>query len=98
MLLSERAADGTINAHPYRAKWYGTHWVLVTLAELGYPVGDERLIPLRDQMLGWLFASEYPNSLGRVRGLPRLHGSIEGNALWANAHTRLGRRAGRATR
>jgi hypothetical protein len=82
-LLSERGRDGSIDAHPYRAKWYGAHWVLVTLAELGYPSGDPSLIPLREQMLGWLFSADYLSSLGRVRGLPRLHGSIEGNALWA---------------
>ena len=82
-LLSERAADRTINAHPYRAKWYGAHWVLVTLAELGYPAGDETLIPRRDQTLSWLFTDDYLSSLGRVRGLPRLHCSIEGNTLWA---------------
>ncbi len=81
-LLSERTSDGIINAHPYRAKWYGAHWVLVTLAELGYPAGDEALNPLRDQMLSWLFTDDYLHNLGRVRGLPRLHGSIEGNALW----------------
>lgn len=82
-LLSDRLPDGTIDAHPYRAKWYGAHWVLVTLAELGYPPGDPTLTPLREQMLGWLFSSDYLDSLGWVRGLPRLHGSIEGNALWA---------------
>lgn len=82
-LLSERGPDGTIDAHPYRAKWYGAHWVLVTLAELGYPPGDRTLVPLREQMLGWLFSTDYLDGLGRVHGLPRLHGSIEGNALWA---------------
>jgi hypothetical protein len=82
-LLSEREADGTISAHPYQAKWYGAHWVLVTLAELGYPAGDEALIPLRDQTLDWLFSQDYLGSLGKVHGLPRLHASIEGNALWA---------------
>lgn len=82
-LLSERAADGRIHHHPYRAKWTGAHWVLVTLAELGYPPGDEDLIPLRDQILSWLFSADYLDSLGSVHGLPRLHGSIEGNALWA---------------
>jgi hypothetical protein len=82
-LLSERISDATIDAHPYRAKWYGAHWVLVTLAELGYPSGDSSLAPLREQMLDWLFSCDYLNSLGRVRGLPRLHGAIEGNALWA---------------
>jgi len=82
-LLSERGKDGTIDAHPYRAKWYGAHWVLVTLAELGYPAQDDDLIPLRDQMIGWLFSKDYLGSLGRVQDLPLLHGSIEGNALWA---------------
>jgi hypothetical protein len=81
-LLSERKADGTINAHPY-AKWYGAHWVLVTLAELGYPAQDQTLIPLREQTLDWLFSEGYLGTLGKVHGLPRLHGSIEGNALWA---------------
>jgi hypothetical protein len=55
----------------------------VVLAELGYPPGDSSLIPLCDQMIGWLLSSDYLDSLGRVRELPRLHGSIEGNALWA---------------
>jgi hypothetical protein len=81
-LLSERKADGTISAHPY-AKWYGAHWVLVTLAELGYPAQDQALIPLREQTLDWLFSEGYLATLGKVRGLPRLHASIEGNALWA---------------
>ena len=35
-LLSERDADGQIPGHPY-AKWNGAHWVLATLADLGYP-------------------------------------------------------------
>lgn len=82
-LLSGRAADGRIPGHPYRAKWTGAHWVLVTLAELGYPAGDPDLIPLREQVLSWLFSPAYLDSLGSVHGLPRLHGSIEGNALWA---------------
>ncbi|MFJ2666394.1 hypothetical protein ACIO14_18795 [Nocardia fluminea] len=45
-LLSERVADGTLPFHPYNAKWRGAHWVLVALAELGYPAGDESLAPL----------------------------------------------------
>src|SRR5215216_6128136 len=48
-----------------------------------YPAQDDDLIPLRDQMIGWLFSKDYLGSLGRVQDLPLLHGSIEGNALWA---------------
>jgi hypothetical protein len=81
-LLSERGPDGTIDTHPY-AKWFGAHWVLVTLAELGYPSGEHSLTPLRDQVLDWLCSRAYLDKLGQIRGLPRLHGSIEGNAVWA---------------
>lgn len=81
-LLSERLADGTIPWHPY-AKWYGAHWVLVTLAELGYPPGDASLLPLLDQDLRWLASAEYTRTMGRVRGQPRLHASIDANAVWA---------------
>ena len=35
-LLSERGRDGRIARHPY-TKWTGAHWVLATLADLGYP-------------------------------------------------------------
>src|SRR5512145_724954 len=52
-LLSQRAADGRIPCQPY-AKWNGAHWVLATLADLGYPPGDLSLIPLREQVYAWL--------------------------------------------
>jgi hypothetical protein len=55
----------------------------VTLAELGYPADDDTLLPLREQTLQWLFSDNYLRSFGKVHGLPRLHASIEGNALWA---------------
>jgi hypothetical protein len=76
-LLSQRDAMGRIPAHPYISKWYGAHWVLVALAELGYPPGDRSLVPLRDQMHGWLFSPDYLRRSGRVDGLPTLHASID---------------------
>jgi hypothetical protein len=37
------------------AKWYGAHWVLLSLGDLGYPEGDEALVSLRDAVLAnWL--------------------------------------------
>ena len=95
-LLSERGPDGTIDSHPYRAKWYGAHWVLVTLAELGYPSGDLSLLPQREQMLGWLFTRDYLDSLGRgarAATVARLH---RGQRAVGHADTRHRRRAGRA--
>ena len=82
-LLSGRDDTGRIPHHPYKAKWYGAHWVLVALAELRYPPGDESLLPLRDQIMGWLFSADYGRHMGRVNGLPTLHASIDANAVWS---------------
>lgn len=84
-LLSERRGDGTIPGHPY-AKWTGAHWVLVALAELGYPPGDATLVPLREQVLAWLFSSDHLVGAIQKRtigGLVRAHASFEGNAIYA---------------
>jgi hypothetical protein len=83
-LLSERSPDGRIPFHPY-AKFYGAHWVLTTLADLGYPPGDATLIPLCDQALGWIASQEYETRLIRrlKNGPARIHGSVDGNAIFA---------------
>ena len=81
-LLSDRGADGTIPLHPY-AKWRGAHWVLTTLAELGYPPGDDSLIPLREQVLAWLLSGAYERrSTPKRHGLCRMHASQDANAVW----------------
>ncbi len=81
-LLSDRGADGTIPLHPY-AKWRGAHWVLTTLAELGYPPGDDSLIPLREQVLAWLLSGAYERRWTPKRhGLCRMHASQDANAVW----------------
>ncbi len=52
--------------NPYR-KWQGPHWTLYSLAEINYPTGDERLLPLRQRAMDWMFAPAFlslpaPNS------------------------------------
>jgi hypothetical protein len=82
-LLSERRADGMIPQHPY-TKWTGAHWVLVMLAEIGYPPGDEQLLPLREQVYGWLLTDYHERRwVPPVDGLSRIHASQEGNAIWS---------------
>jgi hypothetical protein len=83
-LLSERDADGKIHYHPY-AKWYGAHWVLVTLADMDYPAGDDNLIPLREQVYAWLFSDGRLRSITRhtIAGRTRMCASMEGNAIFA---------------
>jgi hypothetical protein len=88
-LLSDRKDDGSIPFHPY-AKWRGAHWVLAALAELGYPPGDQSLVPLREQVLAWLFSDAYVKRWLPLRhGLCRLHASQDANAIWYLLKLRL---------
>jgi hypothetical protein len=82
LLFSERGKDGKIPFHPYR-KWYGAHWVLATLADIGYPSDDESLIPLREQVLAWLFSEEHRKHIKTMDGRTRRCASQEGNALFS---------------
>jgi hypothetical protein len=81
LLLSERGEDGKIPFHPYR-KWYGAHWVLSILADIGYPQGDESLIPLREQVYEWLFSKHEEKNIKTINGRVRRCASLEGNALY----------------
>jgi len=79
------------------AKWQGAHWILAALADIDYPPGDEKLLPLRDQVQQhWLsnrFQIEFPASSKaaayRGRGVPvmqqrhRRCASQQSNALWS---------------
>lgn len=78
------------------AKWQGAHWVLATLADLGYPRGDKNLLPLRERILNyWLSDFFYTEFEARQKkdayageGVPLICGryrrcaSQQGNALW----------------
>ena len=102
-LLARRAELGRPGAsgEAYR-KWQGAHWVLASLADLGYPEGDARLEPIRDRVLElWLRPSyfwEYTArneadtrrvGVARIRGRYRVHASQQGNALYAIAELGL---------
>jgi hypothetical protein len=73
--------------NPYR-KWQGPHWTLYSLAEIGFPAGDEALLPLRQRVLDWMFepaflkppsTAIYPDQPER----PRRCASMEGNTIWS---------------
>jgi hypothetical protein len=73
--------------NPYR-KWQGPHWTLYSLAEIGYPAGDQALLPVRQRVLDWMFAPAflkppstaiYPDQPER----PRRCASMEGNTIWS---------------
>jgi hypothetical protein len=82
--------------HAYK-KWTGAHWVLATLADIGYPPADEGLVPVRDRVLDcWLnpealqerVCTKAPPAF-KDRGVPIVQGrarrcaSQQGNALFS---------------
>ncbi len=81
-LLSEQQKDGTIPHHPY-SKWKGAHWVLLQLADLGYPPGGRELIPLRNQVYEWLLSESHLKSVKIINDKARRCGSQEGNAIFS---------------
>ncbi len=93
LLLSQTDEDGRIRLHPY-SKWCGAHWVLACLADIGYPAGDESLIPLREQVCGWLLSKSHQRGIKTIDGRVRRCASQEGNALFS--FLRLGLADGRA--
>lgn len=78
-------------------KWQGLHWVLASLADIGYPEGDETLYPIRDRVMEhWLsphyfreFEARTEAAAYRQRGVPVVRGryrrcaSQQGNALYS---------------
>ena len=86
-LLAERRPDGSLPYHPY-SKWRGAHWVLVCLADLDYPPGDQSLMPLLEQVYAWLLSKDHFKKIKTIEGRVRRCASQEGNAL--NAALALG--------
>ena len=80
-LLADQSETGLISYHPYN-KWFGAHWVLACLADLGYPPGDERLRPLLDQCYGWLLSREHEKRILTLDGRVRRCASQEGNCVY----------------
>ena len=96
-LLAHRDSHGRLRpvGNPY-SKWQGAHWVLATLADIGYPRADRSLSAMRDQVLDrWLgdvyyheFDAKTEAEAYRGVGVPRMRGryrrcaSQQGNALY----------------
>ena len=96
-LLAQRDRNGRLQSggNVY-AKWQGAHWVLATLADIGYPTGDRSLNPIRDQVFEhWLQESFYKEfeattkaaAYGKegvpvMQGRHRRCGSQQGNTLY----------------
>ena len=68
--------------HPYK-KWWGTHWRLVALADLGMTADAATLYPGIDQELSWITSAAHRNRIQLINGLVRRCASQEGNAIYA---------------
>ena len=83
-------------------KWQGCHWMLATLADIGYPAGDDALVTMRNRVFDmWLdewfyreFAARRKEEAYQRPGVPVMNGrhrrcaSQQGSALYFL--TRLG--------
>ena len=96
-LLARRDSEGSIKTrHTIYDKWQGAHWILASLADLGYPEGASTLFPVRDQVLDcWLSREFYEEfeATGKedaykkigvpvIQGRPRRCASQQGYALY----------------
>lgn len=82
-LLSEVNKDGLI-PHPVYSKWYGSHWILMHLAELDYPENDPEIWPMVDYTLEkWFRATENKGHLTMIDSRPRRCASQEANICWS---------------
>ncbi len=99
-LLADRDERGRVRpADNVYKKWFGAHWVLATLADIGYPAGDVELQPIVDQVLDtWtnpegirehVIAGTPPKSRVKGKGVPIIEGrarrcaSQQANGLYA---------------
>ncbi|QEE17927.2 hypothetical protein DSAG12_03765 [Promethearchaeum syntrophicum] len=88
-LFSHLPKKGEIPAKGVYHKWYGVHWILYVLADLGYPPGDLSLIPSRNFELDWLFSDQHWLKKPTIDGRKRFCASMEGNALYSLLYLKL---------
>jgi len=97
LLCHFREKAGIVEPKNVYRKWQGAHWTMAVLADIGYPTGDNRLRPVRDQLQRqWLKENFYLELEARSKstvygqpGVPVMEGrhrrcaSQQSNALWS---------------
>jgi hypothetical protein len=83
-ILQDCDASGRLEPvrNPYQ-KWLGAHWVLATLADIGYPHQEIELQPIIDQVLILFLNAEYWNNVPQINGKYRRCASQQGNILFS---------------
>jgi hypothetical protein len=81
-MLAPRNTDGQFPWHAYQ-KWKGAFWTLLVLADLGYPTGDEALLPLAEQDFEWLLDPKRLKSIPTINGRTRRCCCQEGGVVFS---------------
>lgn len=81
-MLAARGSDGKFPWHAYQ-KFNGSFWTLLVLADMGYPLSDESLNPLREQTLEWLFDPRRLKAIPLINGRWRRCACQEGGTVFS---------------
>ena len=82
-LFSYLPKDETSKTFHVYKKWQGVHWILVQLADMGYPPRDSDLIPSITREMKWLLSSKRWESKPLINGRRRFCASQDSNGLYA---------------
>lgn len=81
-MLASRNAEGRFPWHAYQ-KWSGAFWTFLVLADMGYPAGDETLLPLKEQIYEWILSPKHIKSILLIDGRWRRCACQEGGVVFA---------------
>lgn len=82
-LFSYLPKEGEQSKYHVYTKWQGAHWILASLADICYPLGDSSLIPSRDSELEWLLGSKRWKKFPIIEDRKRFCASQDGNGLYS---------------
>ena len=72
-------------SHSAYKKWDGTQWVMSSLADLGYPAGDEALRPFMEDIFNTWMSMQYETKhLHMIDGRFRRYASQEWYSIWCS--------------
>jgi hypothetical protein len=77
------------------AKYRGAHWVLAALAEIGYPPGDESMLPMCHLVLRHWLSTSFYQEFESKSAVPK-HRSVEGVPIIRGRHRRCASQQGNA--
>lgn len=81
-LLHGREGIAALSRHVYR-KFAGAHWVLASLADIGFPPGDPLVASMAELVYESWLSPMHLQDMPVLDGRVRIHASQEGNAIYS---------------